>query len=254
MTPAMRRLLLGALVLAGCNTGLDEARAERRTLEMTLIEKTEIAQNRAQHEEELKMLEGHLARLGPVTIEQVQAAAGPTRRVRFSNQNFYGDFTIEGSGGKAGVHEALQGLARLGEHLSVRLLAWSPDAWKIVASNPQVPRPSPASPVTHASKPARPANYDGDEDCRGQCVAMKRGNLELRAQLEALEAQLGPLNQVSQRKREVEQMLKVQERFAHTALADGVALMDASDLPSGQVGFDRTGAEVLPPSKTWPAP
>ncbi len=254
MSFGMRKLLLGALLLAGCNTGLEAAQAEQAQLERVLVEKMAIAQNQAQYEGELLQLEGLVARLGPVSIEQVQAAVGPTRRVRVSSQNFYAEFTIEGSGGKAGVHEALQGLARLGEHLSVRLLAWSPDGWKIVATNPQLPRPAPAAAVAPAAKLARPEDYDGDAACRGRCVAMTRGNLELRARIAALEAQLGPLNQLPPRKREVEQLLKVHERFAHTALADGVALMDASALPAGQVGFEGDSASVLPPSKTWPAP
>lgn len=215
-------------------------------LEMTLVEMTEITENRADREVELRNLEGFLVRLGPVTLEQVQAAVGPTRRVRVTKETFVSTFTIEGTGGKAGVHEVLKGLSTLGEHLTVELIAWSPAEWKIVAVNPQTPEGPPSAPTPDSSAPAAP--------CRGDCVEVRRANAELRARIAALRAPLGPLNQLHRRKRDVHQVLRVRERFAHTALADGVALMDASALPAGQVGFEGDSASVLPPSKTWPAP
>lgn len=248
MTPRMRKLLLGALLLAGCNTGLEEAKAQRAALDRMLVEKTMLAEHRPQFERELLEIEALVTRLGPVTIEQVQAAVGPTRRVRVSSQNFYSEFTIAGSGGKAGVHEVLQGLSTLGEHLTVELIAWSPAGWKIVAVTPQIPEGPLTAPSTANAAPAGP--------CRGDCVEVRRVNAEVRARIAALRAPLGPLNHLHRRKREVQQVLRVRERFAHTALSDGMALMDASALPAGQVGFDKQGARLVgsAPSSGAPVP
>jgi hypothetical protein len=228
------------VLLVACNTGLEAELAQRRALEQQLAEQTALLERRAALEQELRDDEAALARRGPVTLAQVEAAAGLTCTVTVARADTRALFTISGPGGKLGVHEAVTGLAALGEHVTVQRITWTPTTFTLTASAVH-----PDALAELRTPPSAPAPVAPATPCRGDCVDARRANTALRERLATVEASLGLLNQLPTLRRQAELVATTWRLTHHTALLDGLVMMDKSSREAGQVRFEHHIATVL---------
>lgn len=220
------RCLPALLLLTACNPSRDDQdEATLNTLSLMLVERQDLRDNLEKRQAEQVAVRERLAALAPVTTADLLSLAGEGAKVtRDSAEGFYSLVTIARPGTPKDVLSFVRAALARSRAVNVTEVRFGDAAFEVTFGVIRPPPPRPAKTSTSAPAPSVDTSW-----CYASCRARRERIVETGLRIGAIEKVLGKLIDLPREKKELHDLLSIDEKFIGDEAEAAFATLEAAD-------------------------